>query len=377
MKKNLWYSGLFIACLAPLALRAQLQKGTIMTGTELAGVGLTVSNLSYASSSNTFLSLSPSIGFFVSDRFVAGGNLGFATTALDPNDAFMAIGATAYGRYYFNPKATNNHFYTGLLGGVAMAGSDDLYLLASVNTGMTRFLSPGTALDVDLAFTHNPSSVLGGSWGVGLSAGINMFLNPETRAGVRTAKAGFQRGSIMLGITANNVEFSFNEYSNTVIFAPSAGLFVTNRLVVGTNLLFNFIRFKPTTNISERLLTSTTAGISPYARYYFGQEKRILWYTGLSGGLSVNRFKDPRDLSENNSCGLSVNRFKDPQDVPANTNFGINGAAEGGINIFVSPNLALEVGAAAIYSRAFEVSQFNTQLKVGFNCFINRQVRND
>ncbi len=87
-----------MAVAAPAA-NAQIQKGNLMVGANLADIGL-----GFQSGGNTFsLSLSPKLGYFIEDNVVIGGLVDIGLNAGSGSTIFN-YGIGAFGRYYIGDK---------------------------------------------------------------------------------------------------------------------------------------------------------------------------------------------------------------------------------------------------------------------------------
>lgn len=87
-----------MAVAAPAA-NAQIQKGNLMVGANLADIGL-----GFQSGGNTFsLALSPKLGYFIEDNVVIGGQVNIGVSAGSGSNIFN-YGIGAFGRYYIGDK---------------------------------------------------------------------------------------------------------------------------------------------------------------------------------------------------------------------------------------------------------------------------------
>jgi len=223
-----------IACIAvTTVVKAQTAKGNLFIGTSIGSTSYNSATDDYSftngTSSNTNrksynLGLSPSIGVFLTDHFILGGNLGVtynhikttdntaaSSDMVTTNTTLFSIGPFA--RYYiFNSTPSKTMFYLQAAGNIgAGSGSSsgsgsnftsngDLKGIFSYNgsggIGITHFIRKNIGLDVGVGYvyehekyTSTTTTTTGGAGststsedvaththGVALSAGFHFFL---------------------------------------------------------------------------------------------------------------------------------------------------------------------------------------------------------
>jgi hypothetical protein len=155
------FSLLLVACCGLFGANnanAQLQKGNLMVGANLADLGLRLQN------GNTRISfnISPKLGYFIRDNIAIGGEVGLgfdhqSVSSISTNEINYKIGA--FGRYYISdPRAIllkRSRFFieanTGITGnnvkteGAASVTTNGLGL--GVGPGVTYFITPNIGLE--------------------------------------------------------------------------------------------------------------------------------------------------------------------------------------------------------------------------------------
>lgn len=153
MKKILLSTVIAGAALMATTANAQLQKGNLMVGGDLANLGLGLQ------SGNTSLSfqITPKVGYFIQDNIAIGGQ---ATIGLSTSKGFNSInyGIGAFGRYYVSdPRAVllkHSRFFAEVDFGIV--GDNQKTTVAGVST-----------------------SVSTNGLGVGLGPGVSYFITPN------------------------------------------------------------------------------------------------------------------------------------------------------------------------------------------------------
>lgn len=349
---------LFITLLCGPSLQAQLSKGTLYLGSssyrDINAVQSDWGSLSLnALENSSFLefSLSPEVAIFLSDRIMVGGRFLFGM-ATDFEASGSAVGLNPLARYYLNPKANNTHFFgQASLGATFQLTENGSALFQSqLGVGMTHFIAPGIGLDVALTFDDPDfESSLDGS--LALSTRLNIYLDRNSRANYRTAVSGITRGTWMLGGTTSNFRLSTaalktsNDPSYAFEITPSALYFVGNRLGIGA-------AFNVGMSGNSDFFKSRTIGIAPQLRYYLSPQQRTQWFVGT--GFSVQSVK--AELLEIEYKAESTNIF-----------------LGGGVNSFITPNLAFELGPNLNYDVNQEKLTLGINLGVQF--FLNPRSR--
>ena len=169
--KNLFPLLIFLAFTTGLS--AQIQKGSVLLG---GTVGFT--NISEDGDSYTQLSLAPTVGFFLSDRFALGGKLQFDLLAVDDATA-STLGLAPFGRYYFNGSGMSRFFGQVDVGFLAGLGdtSDENQFLFGAGVGVDFLLKESVAIEAGLGY-HRYQYTDGdfGYNNIGLNFGIVAFI---------------------------------------------------------------------------------------------------------------------------------------------------------------------------------------------------------
>jgi opacity protein-like surface antigen len=303
--------------------------------------------------------LAPQYGGFVSDNLLIGGGLiFFALSDLDGGSASL-LSVNPFARYYLNPGAANNHVY-GQIGARYTANlgeGGDNFWGSDFGIGLTHFLAPGLAFDTYAFYGISDWSETGtGSFG--LSVGLNVFFGPEQRKGRSEAASGFSRGSLMIGGTSGSFGFNSSPTSRFIQLSlrPQVLYFLSEQIALGGGLDFSLSHTSAFINF-----TSAEIRLIPQARYYFSAvPKRQQWFAaaGLEIGRSGVTIEDGGSFSQNHfGFGLGV-----------------------GLNYFLSPNIALELGPSLRYDfrRNDDLLDLDTKrlrlgLDVGLQFFLNKK----
>lgn len=154
-------------------------------------------------------------------------------------------------------------------------------------------------------------------------------------AALTTAQAQTEKGRWLVGAQVGN--FSYSDPNNQRRFSgdllPSAGYFVANGLAVGAGIpvslsIQQYPYFDQTTaSTVDAKQTSTSYGLAPFVRYYFGSAK-LKPYLGLSYSYS-------RTNTNQTTPGRTILKTEGHASVIAPTI---------GVAYFVSRNVALNVG---------------------------------
>lgn len=349
---------LFISLLCGPSLQAQLSKGTLYLGSYFnrnnAAVQSDWGSLSlnaFQDSSFLEFSLSPEVAIFLSDRIMVGGRFLYGM-ATDFESSGSAVGLNPLARYYLNPKANNTHFFgQASLGATFQLTENGSALFQSqLGVGMTHFIAPGIGLDVALTF-EDPDFESSHDGSLALSTRLNIYLDRNSRANHQTVVSGITRGTWMLGGTTSNFRLSTaalrasNDPSYAFTINPSALYFVGNRLGIGA-------AFSVGMSGSSDLFKIRTIGIAPQLRYYLSPQQRTQWFVGT--GFSMQSVK--ADLFDLKYEAESTNIF-----------------LGGGVNSFITPNLAFELGPNLNYD--VEQGTLTPCINLGLQFFLNPRSR--
>ena len=154
MKKII--SVLFIASfLMTHKLSAQIQKGNILVGGDIAGF-----NLDLGSGGAFQATIDPKIGFFIRDNVALGAYINFGLSTAKGFGTTTNYGVGALARYYVNEATTNvlKHgrlFFEGNAGieGISVSnGSNTTGLGIGVGPGYAYFITPNIGLETLLKY---------------------------------------------------------------------------------------------------------------------------------------------------------------------------------------------------------------------------------
>jgi hypothetical protein len=358
--------------LLSFSLQAQLQKGGKYfnsTSTNFEGLSPSdyLTNSAELGGGSVYLSplfneltllAAPEYGVFISDRLLLGGGLLGGYFSNFEDDA-MLLGLIPFARYYFNPKASKTYFFSQVeldLLGSLFTGEFDYSLGGDVSLGLTHFLGEGVALDAFLALRDD--DLTGGELPLRIFAGtsLGIYFQQGQWAGRKTAQAGFKAGSWMVGGSTSG--FSWEPVENgevTLSIRPNVYYFISDYLAVGAGVGFDFNRLKFG---SVQKLTQVDVMLTPQIRFYLSETgDRNQWFIAGGGGIVIqeNRFKS--DL---------------PPGFPSKESFRSYELGLGfGLNTFLAPNVALELGPNLRYF--FEQESYRVGFDIGLQYFINRK----
>ncbi len=184
-----------------LTAQAQTDQGSLMVGGGLSFSSSTFKSGTTTSDPVTSFSITPRVGYFIADRFVAGLQLGYSTAnynLFDDDEDEGNTRALSIGPYvrYFVPFGEDKFaFYVQ---------GDFLY-------GTARFKPEGTSTDPDPIQTIN----------VGISPGFTFF--PAEKLGIDLQLSGFQFENSSIGdgnTKSSSTDISFGIES----LSPSIGV---------------------------------------------------------------------------------------------------------------------------------------------------------
>lgn len=288
------------------------------------------------------LAIAPEFGLFVSDRWLLGSRLTIGSFILSGETGLGSFSLSPFARYYFNPQASNNHFFANAQFDLSISPTT---MGANLGLGITHFLAPGLGWDTYLAL-QRPDFEIERNLRLGLSSRLNIYLNKDLRTNRREALSGIQRGSVIIGGTNGGFSFGIQSAregaSNISIFdvAPNLFYLFTDHLAVGTRLNL-IISGNDNFNI-------TTYGLTPQVRYYFTKAQHRLWFIGSAYQFARSKGTVAGQDFEGNSTSLS---------------FG------GGLNSFLTPHLALELAPNLNYN--FERNTTRIGIDLGIQFFLH------
>ena len=154
MKKTI---GIFIICLSLFANKshAQIQKGNLMVGGDLANLDFTLGGGGAFSAT-----INPKIAFFIKDNTALGAYVDFGLETAKGSGTSTRYGVGALARYYINDPKTNvlKHgrlFFEGNVGiqGVSIAnGSNTTGLGLGIGPGYAYFITENIGLETLLKY---------------------------------------------------------------------------------------------------------------------------------------------------------------------------------------------------------------------------------
>ena len=156
MKKIILFSiAVTMFSFIPHLANAQLQKGNIMIGGDLASLDFTLGGGGYFQGN-----INPKLAFFVRNNFALGGMINFGLTTSSGAGTNTTYGVSALGRYYLNHTDNNilhrgRFFLEGNAGfqGVRLANkSNTTGLGLGIGPGYTYFVTQSVGLETLLKY---------------------------------------------------------------------------------------------------------------------------------------------------------------------------------------------------------------------------------
>lgn len=149
-------------------------------------------------------------------------------------------------------------------------------------------------------------------------------------------------GGLSLSYASNPTNSVFSSFAASLY--PSLGIFVTDRLVVGSE-------FNASYNTNP-ILSQVNLGLAPMARYFWSNlASPFVGFSQISGG------------------GYYTFYFQDGI-MGSNSTFGFRATAATGVSWFVVPNVGIEAALQYTYEKYYPV---NLQLVVGVQAYISRK----
>ncbi len=154
MKKVLLFA-LFVSAAGVIQSNAQLQKGSVLIGGDLAGFDLGLNE------GSTFtMNLTPKVAWFVRDNLALGGYVDFGLATAKEAGTNVSYGVGGLGRYYFptaNVSATRStRFFTeanvGIQGVNTPGGNNTNGLGFGFGPGLAYFVTDNIALETLLKY---------------------------------------------------------------------------------------------------------------------------------------------------------------------------------------------------------------------------------
>ncbi len=136
-------------------VNAQIQKGNILVGGDIANLDLTLGG------GGAFqVDLSPKVAFFIRDNIALGGYVNFSLATAKGSGTTTGYGVGALGRYYLDDARVNilkhgRFFFEGNAGvqGVSLSGgSNTTGLGVGIGPGYAYFITPNIGLETLLKY---------------------------------------------------------------------------------------------------------------------------------------------------------------------------------------------------------------------------------
>lgn len=173
-----------VACCFASPAGAQIQKGNLMVGGNLADIDFGLGNASSFS-----ISVEPKLGYFIEDNVVIGGyvNLGFQTVKNAGETYNYGVGA--FGRYYFGKDQVESllkhgRFFAEANIGIGGQNGTPVGLDIGFGPGYAYFITPNVALEALLKYR--------GKFGVGANNGLHFGLGFQIYLPTSKARAIYE-----------------------------------------------------------------------------------------------------------------------------------------------------------------------------------------
>jgi hypothetical protein len=146
--------GIFVIALSFCSLQsnAQIQKGNILVGGDLAG-------LHFGSGGYFNVNIDPKVGFFIRDNVAVGAYVNFGLTTAKDQSTVTTYGVGALARYYVNDPKTNvlKHGRLFFEGNVGIEGNNTKNtstngLGLGIGPGYAYFITPNIGLETLLKY---------------------------------------------------------------------------------------------------------------------------------------------------------------------------------------------------------------------------------
>ncbi|PHN02658.1 outer membrane beta-barrel protein [Flavilitoribacter nigricans] len=346
-------NSLFLA--AALLMASHTVSAQLSTNDQLWNGGLSLFHMD----SRTTFQANPSVQHFLSPRFSIGGQLGLNGSTRNGLENILLAPEM---RYYLNPEAKGTNWFLSLSSPLEIYENGSLVskpeFQLQPGLGSITPLNGGLALESNLSFNfrHFGSNSFFEKPRMKFELGF-VHLARSNSDSDEASGPRLGRGSWLLGGQLINAEYAnFSAIENFSIgIAPSAGYFLTDRLVAGMDLSLTYNYLKTDFTIAETNIHSRTFGLSvnPFLRYYTARpDNKIQPYLELRAGLNYQQIHtetgnaDPLQISRSFSAGLG-----------------------GGVNIFINRNTALELGL----NLGVRDGQPQFGFQTGLKFFLNRR----
>lgn len=144
-----------------------------------------------------------------------------------------------------------------------------------------------------------------------------------------------EKGAKYMGVNIGGVNYQNNKNGSSIGVAllPLAGIFVTDNLLVGTEIQLGYQRGTSKGVTEDNISRSIQYGLSPFVRYYFAGTSPHRFFGQLSGGISWNNQYVKSKVNSETISGSTTSHYA-------------TASAALGYNYFLTPGAALEVMAS-------------------------------
>jgi len=340
---------LFFVCHAVFAA-AQIPAGTWLVN----GDAFALRNLSQGAG-NYSVGLAPQAGYFLTDNWMVGLGVQYN---YNRSSSFQTLVQTytwsvaPTTRFYLPTQQSALAPFLALGGGYQQtrnefSGSEaqaELFFL-NANAGVNYFFNANIAAEATFGYQGvYPSNVQQDVHSLLVNVGLQLFLPPTSGEEAQRALP-IKQGNWLVGFNANSGLVDIGGFDDLFLsIVPTAGYFLTDRLVVGSGLQLAFA--------NENAIVNP----EPFARYYFIGGEGVLQPFAMAGFGTRFQFADSS----------------------SNPNFfSLNAMAGAGADWFFLPNVALE-GTLWYDARRIE-EEFTTtellRLQFGFQVFFSAEDR--
>jgi hypothetical protein len=337
---------LFFALFMTSIIHAQITKGSWLVGGNLISDYESVEERG----DQFRLILSPEVGYSITDNIMLGGQLSFVSS-FDENTFASTTRIRPFARYFLNPSSEGNIFFGEISADLELnADPTNIY---TVGLGVNRFLNPSVALEGGLKYILVTNSFEDEtSSGALLSLGVQAYLGRELMANRKSAQPTFGKGTLLLG--TSSAVLSLDDQVFALGMTPNIGYFLSDQFVIGATLIGSF-----STRTDDANVDAFRFGLNPFARYYLPLEGRCRYFAQLGGGFVQDRID--RDFGEFKTNSINFN-------------------AVIGTNVFVTTDLAIELGLGFTYESSElnneigegTIDRYNVGLNIGFQYFWTR-----
>ncbi len=157
---------------------------------------------------------------------------------------------------------------------------------------------------------------------------------------------------------ANNSDYKNKSFGIGV--GPTMGFFITDNVVVGARVDLYFSTSKSetpektsgsVTQSNNSKSNSFSVGLSPFARFFFGDSKSTFWpYAEIQAGISTGPYKS--DYTSRYKTALPATSYTYTGTTKSSGSPYFSGGAKLGAVKMFSPNLGLDFSAGVTYNRS-------------------------